>query len=187
MMRRWEKIILSADTSDGFANFPGVHLNSHNKGFSLLELLVVLMVMALAVSFVGPRITNRRTVELKAQVRRIVALFKYAERKAVIEGRPEKVSIHRVLAARENTSHQVMKVTMIQKDGRVTLSTGNNADDGESKDRRPGKEQREESIFFFPDGGNSGGQIKIDVAGAVALIKIDPFSGEISVDYKETR
>jgi len=57
------------------------------SGFSLLELLLVMAIIAMAVGVVIPRIGSSEVTFLKAQVREAVAKLRYTRRTALVEGK----------------------------------------------------------------------------------------------------
>lgn len=59
------------------------------KGFTLLELLVVLVIISIMAAFVGPRVTgSMSTLTLKTAAKKVAASLRYARSQATAESRP---------------------------------------------------------------------------------------------------
>ena len=59
------------------------------KGFTLLELLVVLVIISIAAAFVGPRMAgSMSTLTLKTAAKKVAASLRYARSQATSESRP---------------------------------------------------------------------------------------------------
>ena len=58
-----------------------------NKGFSLMELMVVLIILALSVALVTSSLSNlSRTIELKAAAKKVSGILRYYRSEAVNKG-----------------------------------------------------------------------------------------------------
>ena len=70
--------------------------NSRNRGFTLLELLIVMLVMALALAVSYPSLSRGSTaLHLRATGRDILNTFRYAREKAVTEQTGMKITVDR--------------------------------------------------------------------------------------------
>jgi len=59
------------------------------KGFTLLELLVVLVIISIAAAFVGPQVAgSMSTLTLKTAAKKVASSLRYARSQATSEGRP---------------------------------------------------------------------------------------------------
>lgn len=64
------------------------------QGFTLLEILVVLVIAGLALSVVAPRLSGLIPgVELRSETGKVVALLRYAQSQAMAQGRIVRVSL----------------------------------------------------------------------------------------------
>ncbi|MEY3220385.1 MAG: hypothetical protein RIT27_1742 [Pseudomonadota bacterium] len=63
------------------------------RGFTLLELILVLAIIAISITLAIPRLNNGEMVRLQAKVRETAAALKYARRTALIFGRETNVTI----------------------------------------------------------------------------------------------
>lgn len=158
---------------------------SDKRGFTLLEILLVVSIMAMAALLVVPSVTGMDNRRFDAQVREASGLLNYARRTAVVRGLPTRVSFH------------------TEEDGSGDASDGNAEDDSGS---RPGPlragrwvadgirlgfrdstgQQREIDgeldIMFYPEGGSTGGELLLSRNGRRAEINIDPFSGRVNTE-----
>ncbi len=57
-----------------------------SKGFSLLELIIVLALIALMTAMVVPRLHDNQSLKLKAETREVIAMLKHARRLAMLRG-----------------------------------------------------------------------------------------------------
>lgn len=63
------------------------------KGFTLLELMIVLALIALASAMVVPRLYHNEALTIKADARQIIAMLKHARRLAMLRGQEIEVPI----------------------------------------------------------------------------------------------
>ena len=139
-----------------------------NKGFSLIELVIVLILISLSISLVTPALSRfSKTVELKAAVKKVSGILRYYRSEAVQKGK-----VHRVLFdpdSREVRVHPVEPAENKEGEGK-----------GEGKDAQkryilPEGVQMKEvripsprlpsdlpAIEFYPNGGSNGGSILLD-------------------------
>jgi prepilin-type N-terminal cleavage/methylation domain-containing protein len=80
-----------------------VHLSS-NRGFTLVELGLVILILGILVGFVVPRFQDRSHAELVSQIRRLAVTFRFLREQAILDGRTYRlvydVSDHRYWSAR---------------------------------------------------------------------------------------
>jgi general secretion pathway protein H len=139
-----------------------------NKGFSLIELMVVLVLIGLSVSLVTPSLFRfSRTVELKGSAKKVSAILRYCRSEAINQGK-----VYRVFF--DSNLHEVKVQSMASKEGK---------DEGEKKEETVFqkiyslpkgvqiKEVKADSpqypsdlptIEFYPNGGSNGGTILLD-------------------------
>ena len=63
------------------------------RGFTLLEIILVLAIIAIAITLVIPRLNNGEVARLQAKVRETAAALKYARRTALIFSQETNVNI----------------------------------------------------------------------------------------------
>ena len=169
-------------------------IRKKGTGFTLFELLVVLILVSLITSFVGPRLIkslNRRNIESTA--RQIAASLRYARSGAVSEKSPyralfdmdaDRLTIERYPSPEEDPSNPA--VTPYEKPKVFTLTPGTRFHKGISL----GGETIENGIFemvFFPAGGTSGGEIfLLDKENRRFSITVDMITGSITVKQEDS-
>lgn len=130
------------------------------RGFTLLELLVVMTIMALVigvatVSFSG----SNPSVKLKAESRQLISNFRYARSRALSESRIFSVSIiddGRGYQVDPGAESILLPPTML-----MSLHS-----------QTQGPELSSDRISFYPDGSSSGGTITLSVLEGDVDLKI---------------
>ncbi len=139
-------------------------------GFTLLELLIVLLLLSLGSSFVLPTIEQGlKKVEIRRSALQLGAVARHLRSKAIYEGRPKGL----VINPSEN-SYQTMdqrKVILPADVKIIKVEGGELAGDG----RR--------IFIFFPNGSILGGEIGISGSEGTPpyIIRFSPLSGRIGV------
>ncbi len=148
----------------------------NTAGFTLLELILVLVILGMASVLVAPSLGGLETRNFNAKVREAVSLLNYARRIAVVKGLPGKTVFHIVEDGAETDSIDTRSAT-----------TGNWMSQGIVVEYRDSTNQLvdvEESveIIFYPEGGSTGGEITLRQGDRLAVLHIDPFSGRVSTE-----
>ncbi|MDD2817095.1 MAG: prepilin-type N-terminal cleavage/methylation domain-containing protein [Thiotrichaceae bacterium] len=149
------------------------------RGFTLLELLIVMAIIAMAAAFVIPRLTAGEGLLLKAQVREAIAVLNYARRSAIVEG-TARVAVffddkQDANAAPNSKSKKPNAPNQWSSRG-TTLEWGGKVTD---------KEQAVYEIIFYPEGGSSGGELVLRFKDQKAKISVNPLNGKITADVLE--
>ncbi len=142
-------------------------LGKSSSGFSLLELLVVLILLGFTAALAGPSVGHfMNTLAFKKQTGRVMSVVRYARLIAVTKGKP---------------------VLMRVNDDAASLSfsgaINNNRDIGLSGDDTIVLEP--EIIRFSPDGHATPGVIKFSKGEMSQKIVIDPLSGLPVLQFDE--
>ena len=141
------------------------------RGFTLLEILLVVAIMAIAAVMVVPSVSSLDSRSFETQVREAHTLLNYARRTAVVTGQPASIAF----------------ITVAEEEPGVQLSR-DNVGSWQSRgielgflDSRDLETDVEEvlQVTFFPEGGSSGGTLKFEQEDQRATIFIDPFTGRI--------
>jgi general secretion pathway protein H len=139
-----------------------------NKGFSLIELIVVMILISLSVSLVTPSISRlSRAIEMKGAVKRVSGILRYYRSEAVNKGlvyqilfdsdlREVKVQSLESTEGKENDEKKEGKV--LKK--RYSLPAGINMK--EVKLTSPQYPSDLPVIEFYPNGGSNGGSVLLD-------------------------
>lgn len=149
--------------------------NRYNTGFSLLELILVMVIIGMTVAVVIPRLSSNEVTVLKAQVREAVAVLNYARRSAIVEGKQKAASFYE---GKENTDSKTSKTEPGKWTSRgASLQWGGNYLSEEEDTDQEAPQTFE--IIFYPEGGSSGGAIVLTYKYHKAKITVDPITGKI--------
>ena len=123
------------------------------RGFTLLELLVVMAIIGMTAALVIPRISSAEVTLLKAQVREAVAVLKYARRSAIVEGK--------------------QKIAIFYKGS--TMGRWDNRNAPEKGDAH--------IFIFYHEGGSNGGEIILNQLNYKAKITVNPITGKVDSEF----
>ena len=173
------------------------------SGFTLLELLVVLVIISIAAAFVGPRMAgSMSTLTLKTAAKKVAASLRYARSQATSESRTYFVLFDPDKGRLTIKSGQVATKEDKEKEAaEVEQDTGTSeemADDNPVKERFKvyalpegvrfdkvvsDKNEAASDVFqivFFPNGGSSGGEVLLENdRGRRYNISVDFVSGTV--------
>jgi general secretion pathway protein H len=138
------------------------------RGFTLLELLVVLVIASLAISLVGPAFQRLLPgLQLEAESRKLVAMLRHARSQAILSGAPVAVSQDADGALRLSYRSQAYNLP-----AHLSLALTAGPGHGEVADGP--------QILFYPRGDSSGGSLELkQEAGRSELISVDWLSGRV--------
>ena len=148
------------------------------QGFTLFELLIVMLIIALAAGIVLPRFTGNDLNRLKAQVREVVSILKHARHQAVIRGQEQSVSLHSLAKTNPTPPAAVPKNT-----ARDWFSKGAEVTAKEEAER----EKEAYIVHFYPSGGSNGGTFQFKQGKFTAEITIHPLTGKSKIHFPETK
>lgn len=138
-------------------------------GFTLLELLVVLVIMALGFSAIAISLSSgNEATELKATARDIASGLRYARGVSLMSHRETTLTVD--FAENSYTVTGQDKVHSIPQDIDVTMHTGQSE-----------LVNGTGSIRFFPDGSSSGGWIKLEHGKLGWRIDINWLTGQVEI------
>ncbi len=150
------------------------------SGFTLLELLIVLAILAMGSALLIPNLGGMSGRTFNAQVREATALLNYTRRNAVVLGQPATASFF----ASSSVEVEQTEIEAARSDlGRDDTWTAR----GIALSYRDSTDQTvlvEDSvdISFFPEGGSTGGALVLSLEERQAIISIDPFSGKVHTE-----
>jgi len=142
-----------------------------DRGFTLLELLVVLAVLALTAAVMLPALTGGDGVELRTTAREVAAALRYARSRALTENRDAAFEVD--VEANRMTSAGV-RSRRIPAGVALGLYTARSELIGE----------RAGAIRFFPDGSSTGGRVTVAARSAAAVayyVDVDWLTGGVRV------
>jgi type II secretion system protein H len=161
-----------------------------NKGFSLIELMVVLILISFSISLIVPSLSRfSKAVELKGAAKKISGILRYCRSEAVNKGQ-----VYQVLF--DSNLREVRVQSMDSKEEKEEKTDRANhkktyflPDGIEMKGIQIASPQyRSEipSIEFYPNGGSNGGAIVLDSQGRKGYkIKIHFLTGIVEVERSE--
>jgi len=144
---------------------------SRQRGFTLLELTVVLLVVVLGFSVIGLNLSSGNdSTKIKSASRDIVSALRYARGQALMTRKETTVAI--------NLSGNSYKVTDRDKqytipdaiDLTVVTAQTELTDEGTA------------NIRFFPDGSSTGGKVKLGLGSIEWKININWLTGQIELE-----
>jgi len=145
-------------------------VNQRSRGFTLLELLVVLAIVALAAALVVPNIPSvigATRLTTAAQV--TGAFLREARALAIVEG----VAVDFEIDPRSGAYRFADRAKSINPGVALVLTTMLPAG------RAPGSPG---VVRFYPDGGASGAVIRLERGGTLRVVAVDPLTGRVRVD-----
>ena len=158
-----------------------LHNLKNSLGFTLLELLLVLAIIGFASALLIPRL-NSDVKLYDAQVRELIAILKYNRRMAVVTNQVQQVRIYPYIEQQEKATakdyktlqdkHSNKKNRWYSKGIQYIWKTGTINSEFINTPI---------SIDFFPQGGATQGELLISFAKLKNIIKIDGFTGKISL------
>jgi prepilin-type N-terminal cleavage/methylation domain-containing protein len=135
------------------------------RGFTLLELIVTLVVIAVAVGLVAPAIgRSTETLRARAEVAGFSATFRHAREQAITTRRQYTVNVN-------PTSHQLI-VTTGDDEVQWTRALSGRV---EIRPENPGALQ----VRFEPQGTSSGGEFHLISGGVSYRVSVDPVTGRV--------
>jgi general secretion pathway protein H len=146
------------------------------SGFTLLEILLVLGILAMASLVVFPNITGLETRNFNARIREAHTLLNYTRRTAVVSGQPG-VASFTVVPEEERESVPSSPLLVGSWDG-----SGMALVFQDSADREMEIEDTLE-ITFYPEGGSTGGILILSSQERQASITINPFTGRVETEF----
>jgi len=158
----------------GFSRIPArAHSNGKSSGFTLVELLVVLVIISLMLALVGTSISrNISGAEMRTAARKVAAGLRYTRTQAILK-KAEQVFIVDTDAltyqAAEKDPEQLpegMKVELNTARSELTSETAG-------------------GIRFYPDGGSTGGNVRLEANGRIYRVNVAWLTGEASVETED--
>ncbi len=167
-----------------------------NKGFTLIEIAVVLLITGLAIALITPALSRfSSTVELKAAAKKVSAILRYSRSEAVNQGK-----VYQILFDLDLNQVRVQPaVSEEEKEESETKEGDKQGDSGKKTYALPPgvriKEVKVEStqypsdlpaIEFYSNGGSNGGEITLDSQNLPGYtIKINFLTGVVGIEKVE--
>lgn len=146
------------------------HMAIGQRGFTLLEMLLVLAIMAMVLAVAPPLLSAAMPgLQLKGSARSIAAALRQARSKAITEGRATTldVDLEQRQAQVDGSGNSVSIPSSIE----IVLTTA----DQELTDEQHGR------IRFYPDGTSTGGRVALKHGSSGYDIDVDWLTGRIQI------
>ena len=160
-----------------------------NRGFSLVELIVVLVVISLSVALVTPSLSRfSRTIELKSAAKKISAILRYSRSEAVNQGQIYQIvfdsDLREVRVQRmESTEVKEESEKREAKDFKKTYPFPGGINLKEVQIASPQYPSDFPVIEFYPHGGSNGGSIVLNSEDRGGYrIKINFVTGMVKIE-----
>lgn len=141
------------------------------SGFTLLEVLLVLGIIAIGASLLVPNFGALESRNFSVQVRDAVSQLNFARRSAVINGRTSIVFLAGETNADFLNTKDDIAARWVSDDIALKFF--------DSTDREIISETNSFEVSFYPEGGSSGGTLIFLQSKQAIKIFIDPFSGRV--------
>ena len=148
---------------------PVVHVKAMTRGFTLLELLTVLVILSLVAAIVVPSLGGGAKVELKAAARALASGLRQTRNAALNHNRSTTLSVD--VDRREFQLPGEQRVRKLPGRMEIVLYTARS----EQLDGQRG------AIRFFPDGSSTGGRITLSMNSLQYLVDVDWLTGRVIV------
>lgn len=160
---------------------------SGQAGFTLMELLIVLAIIALGATLVVPSITSGDAKEFSAQVRQAESALKYARRMAIVRSTPM-IATFRATDPAEFSPALPEEEEGGRRPDQLRIPRWESEDIAirfrTNPDELP-EEADQVQITFFPQGGSTGGILNFERNELRASIEVDPITGRIRSNLGE--
>lgn len=141
------------------------------RGFSLVELAVVLFIVVLGLSAIGSNIASgNKSSQMKAAVRDLMSALRYARGQALISQQEVAVAIN--LAENSYQISNRDKTYSLPPELELTLVIAQE----EFKDQEVGQ------LRFYPDGSSSGGRITMEWGALTETLDVNWLTGKIDLN-----
>jgi general secretion pathway protein H len=138
-------------------------------GFTLLELLAVLLILAMVAAVVVPSLGGGAAVEVKSAARSLAAGLRQTRNRALNDNRSAILALD--VAKREFRLPGEQRAHRLPERVHITLFTA----------RSEQLSEQGGAIRFFPDGSSTGGRITLSIDSLRYLVNVDWLTGRVKV------
>jgi len=141
----------------------------HEGGFTLVELIVVMVIAALMLALVGTSLSKSISgAEMRTAARKVTASLRYTRTKAILSKSEQVFALDT-----ESREYQAADREP------VTLPEGMNVELNTARSELTSETAG--GIRFFPDGGSTGGNVRLEANGRIYRVNVAWLTGESSV------
>jgi general secretion pathway protein H len=174
-------------------------LKEKQKGFTLLELLLVLAIITLGSAIIIPNIGHTDGKLFAAQLRDLANVLKYNRRNAVVTGEIQSAQLFNLFDDQDNIKGHEQSYKMGYKKGQwhsqgavIRWLDKDNIDNTKIYNTKVVQKQLETNILarqamlmiqFFPQGGATGGTLLLQQGEQQAQLMVNSFNGRLSIQY----
>jgi general secretion pathway protein H len=152
-----------------------------SRGFTLLELLIVLSIIAIGTGLIVPNLGITDNAAFNAEVRSAASALTYARRMAIVKGTPQTTTLFALDPEASDYEERLIEANALKSETRwlsedLELSFQNEVEpDPATVDKM--------SVTFFPQGGSTGGLLGFSSDERMAVIRVDAITGRIDTAY----
>jgi general secretion pathway protein H len=151
------------------------------QGFTLLELMVVVSLIAIFIGLVVPNLGLTEKSSFNAEVRKAATMLNHARRIAIVQARP---SVAELRSSRTMEESTVVTDSMLDT-GLYNLWSSERISLAYQDELANGTLPKVSIEFvFFPQGGSTGGTVHFAQNQRNARIHVNPVTGRIAIAYQ---
>lgn len=156
-------------SSNEFRNRPRAPRARSDAGFTLVELMVVMMIVAFMLALVGTSISKSISgAEMRTAARKVTAGLRYTRTKAILS-KAEQVFL---------LDTETRQYTAADREP-VELPEGMNVELNTARSELTSETAG--GIRFYPDGGSTGGNVRLEANGRIYRVNVTWLTGEASM------
>jgi general secretion pathway protein H len=152
-----------------------------SAGFTLLELLIVLSIIAIGTGLIVPNLAITDNSAFNAQVRHAASALTYARRMAIVKGAPQTTTLFALDPDASDYAERLDEANALNNEARWVSE---DLDLSFQSELEPDPADVDKmSVTFFPQGGSTGGLLGFSNDERVAMIRVDAITGRIDTAY----
>lgn len=152
-----------------------------SAGFTLLELLIVLSIIAIATGLIVPNLAITDNAAFNADVRRAASALTYARRMAIVKGAPQSATLYALDPDAPDYDDVLAEANA--NDGNARWASDDIALEYQSELAPFAEALDKITVTFFPQGGSTGGLLAFKRDDRSALIRVNAITGRIDTAY----
>jgi len=142
----------------------------HWKGFTLIELMIVMAIIAMASAIIIPRIGSSDGKLFRVQLQSLLATLNYNRRSAIVLNRPVEMTLFPFHKKDEDNTFVIAKGDWSSQGANIQWSSGTQI-----------IRNAVFKIKYYPQGGATGGSIRLQHGAYIASLIIDGITGKMTL------